>query len=144
MQAHASEGGRDYALATGPLNDYAIVVVKDDAELCGLSARTALGLWRRFDLAPEPLRSRVAVVREDASDGPRARFFTCGERPHPSAPLTGLAVLALAARQLGWAWLADAGALATAAGAMPLPHVEVGADGTAEIDFPPLLVRLGS
>jgi hypothetical protein len=124
-----------YALCFGPLNDY-IVVRADPA---AFPVAEAVRLWERFGLAHEPLRARIAVVGLGAS--PRARFFTCGEREHPSAPLTGLAVLALAAARLGWAPLKS---VETPAGPMPLPRVRRRGDGTADVDFPRVVVKLGA
>lgn len=121
-----------YARCSGPLNDY--VIVRADPATFPITEAVRL-----FGLAREPLRSRIGVL----GDGPlpRARFFTCGEREHPSAPLTGLAVLALAAARLGWPPFRS---VETPGGPMPLPRVRHRADGTADIEFPRVIVRLGA
>lgn len=51
-------------------------------------------------VAAPTLRRRVAVI-DLSTDPPTARFRTCG-RVHPSAPLTGLTILAMAAETVEW------------------------------------------
>lgn len=123
------------AVSTGALNDY--VVIRADPS--SLLVEDAFRISERLGLAREPLRSRIAVVEDAAA--PRVRFFTCGGREHPSAPLTGLAVVALVALRLGWPATRQ---VETPAGPMAVPRVQVNADGTADIGFPALIVGLGT
>lgn len=135
--------GRRYALCAGPLNDYLVADLPLGEDPAAFTVPDAMALADRFGLTAEPLRSRVAILQSAAPGPPRARFFTCGEREHPSAPLTGLAVVALAGRRLGWRELAAADHLHTAAGPLPFPKVADGLDGRVEVGFPALLVHLG-
>ncbi|MBK8724542.1 MAG: hypothetical protein IPL96_00465 [Holophagaceae bacterium] len=135
--------GRRYALCAGPLNDYLVADLPPGEDPAAFTVPDAMALADRFGLTAEPLRSRVAVLQSAAPGPPRARFFTCGEREHPSAPLTGLAVVALAARRLGWRELAATDRLHTAAGPLPFPEVADRLDGRVDVAFPALLVHLG-
>jgi hypothetical protein len=84
----------------------------------------------------------MAVVQCDRDAAVHVKFFTCGDRVHPSAPLTGLAVLAIAGARLGWTALTSSARVVTRAGAMALPGVVGRVDGTVDLTFPPLLVEL--
>jgi hypothetical protein len=134
--------GRRGAVVVGPFNDY-LVLESDAADLASFSGSDAARAWREVEGERSPLRARVAVVALAAEgDAPRARFFTCGGRAHPSAPLTGLAVLALAARSLAWLDLRGATHVASEAGPMPLPLALEAADGTSRVEFPGVVVAL--
>ena len=79
----------------------------------------ALVLWAHFGFLDAPLRARLGFL---AGPGPRpqAAFFACGGRAHPSAPLTGLAVLAAARRGLSWPELRGLDAVETGVGTIAL------------------------
>jgi len=126
-----------------PLNPYLVVRARAGEEVHDFPVSEALALWRRFRLGREPLASRMAVVGSDAAM-PRVKFFTCGEREHPSAPPTGLAVLAIAAERLGWEGLRAARHVITPAGVMEVPRVHALADRTTTLEFPTVLVALDS
>jgi hypothetical protein len=135
--------GRDVAVCTGTLNDYLVVRLADAAGFDAFGLDDAGAFWeqgrQRFGF-DDPLRARLAAL---ACDGPvpRAKFFTCG-RAHPGAPLTGLAVLALLARQLPrLAPLAAPGRVEHPRGADALPLVRDTAEGTA-IDLSPIQALL--
>ncbi|MFN8011895.1 MAG: hypothetical protein U0P81_10885 [Holophagaceae bacterium] len=133
--------GRRYAVCPGPLNDYLLVEVRDDEDPAAFTVAQAMALAAAFGLDAEPLRCRVAVLRAGAG-GPEAKFFTCGEREHPSAPLTGLVLVALLGRRLGWKGFEGAAGLRTGAALLPLPLVAGGADGTVDVAFADLVVHL--
>jgi hypothetical protein len=131
--------GRTCIRVVGALNHYLVVRVRDADDLVSVSLDDAVRLSHHFGHDSEPLRSRIAFVHA-GSDRRSARFFTCDQRQHPSAPLTGLAVLALAARTVDW--LTPATTLEVTVGAMPPPAVHWAVDGLAEIEFPTILVDL--
>ena len=135
--------GRHLVVCMSPLNPYLVVRVRAGEAVHDFPVSEALALWRRFGLAREPLASRMAVVGSDAAM-PCVKFFTCGEREHPSAPPTGLAVLAIAAQRLGWEDLRAARHVITPAGVMEVPRVHARADCTTTLEFPPILVGLDS
>jgi hypothetical protein len=141
LQGEWQVGGRRSVLCVSPLNSYLLIQARPDEDAAGFPVAEALALWRSFGLEREPLLSRMAVVQVDGPT-PRAKFFTSGDRAHPSAPLTGLAVLALAAGRLGWSALRAAEVVATPGGVMPLPHAAPLSAGAARIEFPALLVQL--
>ena len=99
-------------------------------------------MWRQLHPGGEPLRARLAVVQPLGPEGARVKFFTYGAREHPSAPLTGLAILALAAGPLGWFDPRATGQVLTPLGPMALPRTHAVGPGLARIDFPPVLVDL--
>ncbi len=141
IHAQARIDGRSCVVCASPLNDYLVIRTRAGEDAADFPVDEAVALWRRFGLDRAPLLSRMAVVQADALV-PRAKFFTCGDRAHPSAPLTGLAVLAFSAQRLRWRTLAAAGRVATATGIMALPRVERRANDTADIVFPALVVEL--
>lgn len=134
--------GRRYATCTGPLNDYLLVGLREDEDPAAFSVAQAMELAGAFGLGAEPLRCRVALLQTGDAAGPRARFFTCGEREHPSAPLTGLVLVALLGLRGGWTDLEAAPALRTAAGTLPLPQVVAGTAGAVDVAFPELFVHM--
>ncbi len=144
VQAADLGDGRRYALCSGPLNDYLMVEVAPGEDPAAFTVAGAMVLAERFGLTAEPLRSRIAVLDCAGGGPPRARFFTCGEREHPSAPLTGLAVLAVAGRRLGWPGLDRPAHLQTSAGLLPFPGVAEHPGGAVDVDFPELIVHLGA
>ena len=133
--------GRHLVVCTSPLNRYLVLRARADEAVHDFPVSEAQALWRRFGRGREPLASRMAVVGSEAA-APRVKFFTCGEREHPSAPPTGLALLAIAAQRLGWEGLRAARQVITPAGAMEMPRVHLLADGTATFEFPTILVAL--
>jgi hypothetical protein len=135
--------GRPCAVVVGPFNDYLVLAADGEEALAAFSGDDARRAWGEVGGDGTPLRARVAVVAAAPACGPpRARFFTCGGRAHPSAPLTGLAVVALAARRLPWLGLAGAAAVRTEAGPMPLPRVTAEPGGTSRVEFPGVVVDL--
>jgi hypothetical protein len=90
-----------------------------------------------------PLLSRIAVVDSDADDGPKVKFFTCGTRAHPSAPLTGLAVLSFASRVFDWL-PSSLESIETPRGRVRVPRVRETRDGRAEVEFPEVLVTFAA
>jgi hypothetical protein len=135
--------GRDDAVlsCTGAFNNYLILIATSETAFRAFDVHDALEWWSRFGLDRDPLLARLAVVHRDARSSTHARFFTCGEREHPSAPLTGLGVLALASRN-GATELGAMRAVTTPAGAMDLPHVDIADDGTAAFEFAQLLATV--
>lgn len=134
--------GRRYVTCTGPLNDYLLVGLREDEDPAAFSVAQAMELAGAFGLGAEPLRCRVALLQTREAAGPRARFFTCGEREHPSAPLTGLVLVALLGLRAGWKDLEAAPGLRTTAGFLPLPQVAAGAAGAVDVAFPELFVHM--
>lgn len=134
--------GRRCALFVSPLNNYLLVQGKQGEEPGDFPVSEAVRLGQKFGQGREPLLARIALVQLGPDRPTRARFFTCGEREHPSAPLTGLAVLAIAARRLPWLALPPAEPIQTRARPMALPRVDVFPDGTADVAFPEVLVDL--
>jgi hypothetical protein len=133
--------GRRCALCVGPLNNYVVVRLRPTERVDDFTLSEALTLWKAFGLERKPLLSRLAVVQCD-SRPVAVRFFTCGERAHPSAPLTGLAVLALAGELLDWLGVETTERVLTDLGLMDVPHVQISSAGTASVTFPPVLVGL--
>jgi hypothetical protein len=133
--------GRQVAVCSGTLNDYLIVRLGSAEEVEAFTLEETQALWGAAASSSgfqDILRCRLAAVAPDGA----VRFFTCG-RLHPGAPLTGLAVLSLAARSVGWlAPLLDAGQVRHRRGTDALPRVRV-AGGDAEVDLPPVTVTLG-
>jgi len=107
--------------------------------LGAFSLADALALWHHFAMDLTPLLSRIVVVGNDAGGAPKVKFFTCGTRAHPSAPLTGLAVLAYAARAFDWL-PSSCTSVDTPLGAVRMPRVRVAGDGRADVRFPEVLV----
>jgi hypothetical protein len=136
-------GSRHVVVCTGALNPYLVVRLRERERIQGFSLEDALALWRRVGLGRERLASRMAVVGS-GEESRRVRFFTCGEREHPSAPPSGLAVLSITAQRLGWRELTVARSVLTPAGVMEMPRVHRDPDGAATIRFPTILVALGS
>ena len=133
--------GRRVARCCGPLNDYLLVTGRPDDAADALTLDDARALWARFGFLDTPLRARLAFVRGNAPR-PRAAFFTCGGREHPSAPLTGLAVLAIARHRLDWPELRGLDAVETGIGPIGLPGATVARDGATTFEFPSVVVRL--
>jgi hypothetical protein len=129
---------RRVVVCRGALNNYLVVRTRAGETLGAFTVADALTLWRRYGMDQAPLLSRMAVVGSD--DGTRGvKFFTCGAREHPSAPLTGLAVLAYAARAFDWLPSACT-SVDTPRGAVRMPRVRVAGDGRADVRFPEVLV----
>lgn len=139
VEAEAAVDGHTCARVLGPLNNYLLVRTGPGEQLEEFDLARALRLSSNLGLDDEPLLTRIVIVQPE-HDHVRTKFFTCGERLHPSAPLTGLAVLALAAPSL--AWFPDVPAVETPLGPMALPYVRTRADGRASVDFPPIFVEL--
>lgn len=139
FEPEALADGRACIRVVGALNHYLVVRARDADDLAAISIDDAVRLSHHFGHDSEPLRSRIAFVHA-GKDRRSARFFTCDQRQHPSAPLTGLAVLALAAGTVDW--LTPAATIEVTVGAMRPPAVRWTTDGIAEIDFPPILVDL--
>jgi hypothetical protein len=133
-------GGRRCVVSRSALNDYVVVLARPGEDVRRFTLAEAVRLWTRFGLRAEPLLARLAVVAPGTEAPSTVKFFTCGDREHPSAPLTGLAVLSVAARRLAWPCLA-VGRVVTAAGTVPLPRVDAVADA-ATITFPTRVVDL--
>jgi hypothetical protein len=106
-----------------------------------VSAADAQVLAAHFGLDEQPLLARVAVLARAPGEPTRLKVYTCG-RAHPSAPPTGLAALALAAERVDWLTLRPGASVQTPAGPMQLPAARRHADGTADLEFAPLLVQL--
>lgn len=124
--------GRRWATWRGALNDY-LIVGPGRGLGPAVAARFVAHVAGCVGPFVDPLRARVVVLDPSAS---RVAFYTCHLRAHPSAPLTGLAVLAEARRRLGW--LACPDGVTTPRGVMALP--EVLADGA--LRFAPVVVHL--
>jgi hypothetical protein len=133
--------GRYCAAWLGPLNNYLVVRARAGEDPAEFTLAEATHLWRCFGLDRQPLLARLAVVDPATQPCPRVKFFTCGEREHPSAPLTGLAVLALAAQRQNWRQLALCQRVITPAGPMTLPTVQAARDREVTIEFPPVRVE---
>jgi hypothetical protein len=135
--------GRDDAVlsCTGAFNNYLIVIATSESAFRAFDVHDAVTWWGRFGLDRDPLLARLAVVHRRTRETTYARFFTCGEREHPSAPLTGLGVLALASRTEN-PELDGMEAVTTPVGVMDLPHVDIARDGTAAFGFAQLLAKV--
>jgi hypothetical protein len=133
--------GRRIAVCAGPLNDYLLVAASADESISVLTTDDARRLWKQFGFLRTPLRARLAFVAP-AARLPQVAFFTCGGREHPSAPLTGLAVLAAARDQLGWPPLQGADTVETGLGPIALPGVRFTTPGIATVGFPSVVVQL--
>lgn len=131
--------GRSCVRVRSGLNHYLLVRTKDAADLETVSLTDALRISHHFGHDEKPLQSRVAFV-DVSGDRRRAAFFTCDQRRHPSAPLTGVAVLALAARFVDW--LTPAAPLDVPFGTAYPPMVSWAVDGTAAIEFPRVMVDI--
>jgi hypothetical protein len=134
--------GRRCAVSVGALNHYLVVRTRPGEAPAQVPIAELRRLVRRFGLDQEPLLARIAVVSCEGASDLRLQVFTCGERVHPSAPPSGLAVLVLAASQLGWLPLRGGERVATPAGPMQLPRAHRHVDGSAPLRFAPLLVQL--
>lgn len=141
--------GRRCAACVGPLNDYVVVAVREGESIEDFRLSDALAVWEAFEFNARPLRARMAVVEAGgtgAMDRRKARFFTCGSREHPSAPLTGLAVLLLADRRLDWLGWSKTVTAETPAGRMSMPELsQVKLEGnrvSADVALPPTWVAL--
>jgi len=93
--------GHEVAIGTGTFNNY-VMLVLPGREPDSFDVPEVLELWKTarpfgFD---NILRSRLAAIFP-TEPHPFVKFYTCG-RAHPGAPLTGLAALAMAARQVDW------------------------------------------
>jgi hypothetical protein len=133
--------GRRVAACRGPLNDYLLVGARPSEPDDKLTLDEARRLWDRFGFLDSPLRARLAFLRGIAPT-PRASFFTCGGRAHPSAPLTGLAVLAVARRRLDWPEIRGLEVVETSVGPIALPNVWTARDGASTFEFPSVVVQL--
>ncbi len=142
VRADTQVDGRRCAVCVSPLNNYLLIQTRPGEPAAGFSVREALGLWEQFSFVHEPLLSRIAIVEPSRAGMPAVKFFTCGDREHPSAPLSGLAVLAASARRLGWPPLPSTGCVRTPAGLMPLPRVDVLSEDLIRVEFPELIVEL--
>lgn len=130
--------GRSVALSVGgALNDYLVVRTRPGERASDIGAAEAEALWQAAGPPAEPLRARLAVVQPGSTA--HVRFFTCDGREHPSAPLTGLAVLALASAHIDW--LALDARVITPSGPMALPRATV-ERGLATVEFPRIIVDL--
>jgi len=120
--------GRRAVQIVGLFNRYTVVDAgADDATLTALLADA------------DPL-TRVAAV-DLTADAPTVTFFTCGRR-HPSAPLTGLAVLAFLGRQVDWlAPLAATDSVLVGGSPEPLPVIDMYTGGV-RIVLPTTVVNL--
>jgi hypothetical protein len=142
VRAETHIDGRDCAVCVSPLNNYLVIRTRPGESAARFGVNEALGLWERFSFVHEPLLSRIAIVEPSHAWTPAVKFFTCGDREHPSAPLSGLAVLAASARRLGWPVLPSTGCVRTPAGLMPLPRVDVLSEGSMRVEFPEVIVDL--
>jgi hypothetical protein len=133
--------GRRVAVCAGALNDYVLVGARPDVANDALTLDEARALWDRFGFLDDRLRARLAFLRGTAPTA-RASFFTCGGRTHPSAPLTGLAVLAAARHRLDWPEVRGLEAVETGIGPIALPHAWTARDGASTFEFPTVVVRL--
>jgi len=140
ISAESEVDGRRYAVCAGPFNHYLIIQTRLGEFAADFRVDAALEVWQRFGLVDEPLLSRIGVVEPGAAAAPAVRFFTCGDRAHPSAPLSGLAVAAAVAHRLQWRFLLDATRVRTAAGTMPLPRLKALSDGAMCVQFPDVIV----
>lgn len=146
VRAAASVAGGRSLVFTSPLNDYLVLEARSGGRWrpatrsSPFTAADAIAAWHRARLGTDPLLARVVVV-DPMPSRPRVRFFTCS-REHPSAPLTGLAVLALTAREIGWLPLPADGCVETPAGPMRLPAIDVRGSGVARIEPAPTIVHL--
>ncbi|MFO0880983.1 MAG: hypothetical protein U0840_26975 [Gemmataceae bacterium] len=93
--------GHTTAVCRGTLNEYLVVALDSADQLAGFDLDQARACWElareRFGFT-DPLRGRLAAVAL-TGQAHQVKFFTCG-RCHPGAPLTGLATLALTAREV--------------------------------------------
>jgi len=138
--------GRRCFVCVSPLNSYLVIQAAPGERAAAFSVAELTQIGEQFDFAREPLLARIAVIDGPPVNGaaaePFAKFVTCGEREHPSAPLTGLAVLAIVAQRLDWRYLRQAAHLRTHAGLMSLPRVDVYTNETARVEFAGLIVSL--
>lgn len=139
--------GRRCLACLAPLNDYVVVGAQPGEPPAAFPQADALTIWRAFGFDANPLRARLAVVETAVTSPVRGvKFFTCGSREHPSAPLTGLAVLALAGEVSDWLGWTSARLAMTPAGPMALPlPANVSAAGRrvrADAIMPPVRVEL--
>lgn len=134
---------RRVAVCSGALNNYLVVKTRPGESPGAFALADALALWRQFGMNRVPLLSRIAVVDGDDRGHPEVKFFTCWTRAHPSAPLTGLAVLALVSQSFKWFPTAPS-TVGTPGGAVRVPRVHLARDGSAEVRFPEVLVTLPS
>jgi len=129
--------GHVVAIGTGTFNNY-IILALQGRELDSFDLPEVLQLWKAarpfgFD---NILQSRLAAIFP-ADPHPFVKFYTCG-RAHPGAPLTGLAALAMAARQLDWlALVLKRGRIQHRRGFDSLPVCH-----DSQVDFPALHVVL--
>jgi hypothetical protein len=134
---------RDVAICTGTFNDYLVVRLTDRTDLEAFDLSDALSLWnaaQSYGGFENPLRSRLVAIAP-AEAAPVTKFYTCG-RMHPGAPLTGLAILAMAASQVGWlASLLEPGRIEHRRGVDQLPNVRTTSKGTT-VQFPAIDVVL--
>jgi hypothetical protein len=135
---------RRLAVCSG-MNHYVIVLATPpDFEKFGLGDVEAL---LQFSMAhrgaTNPLQWRLVVLSSEPEQQShtRARFYSCG-RMHPGAPLTGLATLALAAKQIDWlAEILRTEVVEHPRGIDQLPTIEGAVDGP-RILFNPIDVSL--
>jgi hypothetical protein len=136
--------GRRVAVCTGSFNDYLVVLLGGAAELEQFDLPEVLALWRQarqYSGFDNPLQSRLVALAPQAGGRPFAKFYTCG-RPHPGAPLTGLATLAMASSRVNWlASLLEGSTVEHRRGTDPLPSVRAARNGF-EIGFPAIDVHL--
>jgi hypothetical protein len=138
IDAEQCVDGRSCAVCVNPFNHYLVVQTRPGESAEGFPVDLALDLRQRLGLGNEPLLSRIAVV--DAGAVPGVTFLTCGDRAHPSAPLSGLAVVAAIAHRLGWTFLKNAARVRTPAGLMSLPKLTAHPDGAICVQFPDVFV----
>lgn len=130
--------GRSGTVCVSPLNHYLILQTRSGEDVSEVPIEVAFQAWRQLGLEGDPLLSRIAVVQTRRTI-PRVKFFTCGVRDHPSAPPTGLAVMALIGQRLGWNL---GNSVETRTGVMTLPRVRLLANGAAQVEFRPVVVCL--
>ena len=137
-------GKRRIVACRGPLNDYLLVEALSTKDFAGFDLPQALEIWEHFGQA-NLLTARLAVIHPRASSPPETKFFTCGSRNHPSAPLTGLAVMRAAEKCIDWLTI-HVPIVETPSGEMSLPTIkshEATADTLqADVAFPLVLVDL--
>jgi hypothetical protein len=151
IDAEQCVDGRSCAVCVNPFNHYLVVQTRPGESAEAFPVGLALDLRQRLGLGNEPLLSRIAVVEPGIDAVPGVKFLTCGDRAHPSAPLSGLAVVAAVAHRLGWTFLQNAARVRTPAGLMSLPKLTAHPDGAicvqfpdVFVDFPPLPLSAGS
>ncbi|MEM9301767.1 MAG: hypothetical protein AAGE01_06635 [Pseudomonadota bacterium] len=99
----SSRDGLRLAWSAGAMNDYVLVACPSAERLRAFSPEDAQRIWHDQPWRERrPLRGRILATWCDEDGTVWLRAFTCSKRRHPSAPPTGLAVLAVAAARLDW------------------------------------------